>query len=118
MKCVLMGHHHFSPSNYLKLRPATLPSPAEKQCSFFFIFSVLAPEHRENEKRNTIILFRLSEHQENSHPDIEEVGEGVHVLDAERILFSQLIKQSQGLVDICGGHFQSINTTSTYLELK
>lgn len=29
-----------------------------------------------------------------SHPDIEQVGEGVHVLDTERVLLPKLIEQS------------------------
>lgn len=35
-----------------------------------------------------------------SHPDIEQVGERVHVLNAKGILLSQLIEQSQSLVNI------------------
>ena len=35
-----------------------------------------------------------------SHPDIEQVGECVHVLNAKGILLPQLIEQSQSLVNI------------------
>lgn len=35
-----------------------------------------------------------------SHPDIEKVGEGVHVFDAIRVLVPQLVEEQQGLIDV------------------
>ncbi len=34
-----------------------------------------------------------SESTSGSHPHIQQVGEGIHVLDAERILFPELFEQ-------------------------